>query len=87
MDKVSIVPDSPPGYGVEDAMITGTAAVAAQYIVDHGLVVPLRSATYRLLSWAADFTEMIPLSQGIVAATYADVALYKAKFKNHTCAP
>jgi len=60
-------------------------ANAAQYVVNRGLVVAMRSSIYCGLNFVGDVTEAIPLAQAAAAGASGDIALAKAKFVNHSC--
>ena len=42
-----VLPDLPPGYGVDDFIKAGGKSAAAAYAINRGLIVPLRSSIYR----------------------------------------
>jgi RHS repeat-associated protein len=76
---------TPVGGSPEEIALAGARANAAQYIVNRGLVVALRSSIYRGLNFVGDVTEAVPLAQGGYAAAAGDLALAKAKFVTHSC--
>lgn len=76
---------APVGGSTEDLTSTAARAATNQYIVEKGLVVPLRSSIFRGMNFVADVTEVVPLAQGAVGLGGGDIALFKAKFVNHTC--
>jgi hypothetical protein len=42
-----LIPDLPPGSGIDDAIRTGSQAAATTYAINQGFTVPLRSSIYR----------------------------------------
>jgi len=76
---------TPVGGSPEELALAGARANAAQYIVNRGLVVAMRSTIYRGLNFVGDVTEAVPLLQVGYAGAGGDVALAQAKFVNQSC--
>lgn len=84
-DLIPFSVPAPAGGSTEDLATAGASALAAQYIVNRGLVVPLRSSLFRLLTLGETATMIIPAAEAVYVLGAADYQEAKAKFVNHTC--